>query len=336
MRSRLETKRARRKICWSRVFIVLFVLLAMMAACAGAAFYAYLNLFDNSTASRAAVATSGGAGKIPADAFSKRINILLLGIDDGDSDVPGGGPTRSDTVIVASINPEDGTVNLLSIPRDTRVAIPGRKGYDKITHAHAYGGAALAVRTVEDFLQIPIQYYVEMDWQGFIQVVDILGGVDLYVEQDMNYEDPYADLSIHLRRGYQHLNGQEAGQYVRYRHDELGDIGRVQRQQKFLKALDEQMFSLGTIWKLPALTSTLKQYVATDMSTITMLKVANTLKGFTDNSLRAELLPGTFATIDGLSYWVPDKDQTRQLVETMFTSAGSNVSGTIPGATRTN
>jgi len=336
MRSRLETKRARRKVRWSRVFIVLFVLFALVAAFAGAAFYAYLNLFDTPTAPRTAVATPGNAGKAPADTLSKRINILLLGVDDGDSDVPGGGPTRSDTVIVASINPQDGTVNLLSIPRDTRVAIPGRKGYDKITHAHAYGGAALAVRTVEDFLQIPIQYYVEMDWQGFIKAVDILGGVDLYVEHDMNYDDPYADLSIHLKKGYQHLGGQEAGQYVRYRHDELGDIGRVQRQQKFLKALDEQMFSLGTILKLPALTSTLKQYVKTDMSTITMLKMANTLKGFKDGSLHAELLPGNFATIDGLSYWVPDKDQTKQLVETMFTSSGSNVSGAIPGANRTN
>ncbi len=331
MRSRLETTRARRKIRWGRVILVLAVLAAFVATAAGAAFYVYLNMFDT------AVARGGGpaaGGKTAGEALNQRINVLILGIDYGDNDTPGA-PKRSDTMIVVSVDPKSGSVNTLSIPRDTRVAIPGRSGYDKVAHAYAYGGPQLSVRTVEDFLGIGINYYVTMDWQGFINIVDILGGVDLYVEQTMNYDDPYGNLSIHLKKGYQHLDGEKAGQYVRFRHDELGDIGRVQRQQRFLKAMTDEMFQVGTLFKLPALTASLRQYVATDMPPLMMLRVANTLKGFKDGGLKAEMLPGKFATIDGLSYWVPDKEGTKGLVRDLFSSGGAQVSGAAP-ATRNN
>lgn len=333
MRSRIEKRTVRRKIRWMRLFLVLFVFFIMITAITGAAAYAYFTFFGTAPA-------SGGttAGK-PAETINKRINILILGLDDGDVD-QSSAPKRSDTIIVASINPQDGTINLLSIPRDTRLAIPGHKGMDKVTHAHAYGGAQLTKRAVEDFLNIPIDYYIEAEWQGFMKAVDILGGVDLYVERDMNYDDPYANLSIHLTKGYQHLDGEKAGEYVRFRHDELGDIGRVQRQQRFLKALSEEMFQFGTIFKLPALTSTLRQYVATDMSPFTMLKLANTVKGFSEKGVHTEMLPGKFATIEGLSYWVPDQDQSKKLVDSLFvTAADEKVTGSAPvqpAKTRTN
>ncbi len=333
MRSRLEaTRTRRRKIRWGRVILVLAFLAALVATSAGTAFYVYLNMVDT-TAARGGGSQAAG-GKAADAALGQRVNVLILGIDDGDSDAAGAAK-RSDTMIVASVDPQDGAVNMLSIPRDTRVAIPGRSGYDKITHAYAYGGPQLAVRTVEDFLGIRINYYVTMDWQGFINIVDILGGVDLYVEQNMNYDDPYGGLSIHLKKGYQHLDGEKAGQYVRFRHDELGDIGRVQRQQRFLKAMTDEMFQVGTLFKLPALTASLRQYVSTDMPPLMTLRLANTLTGFKDGGLRAELLPGNFATIDGLSYWVPDKEGTKALVRDLFSSGGAQVSGMVP-ATRGN
>jgi LCP family protein required for cell wall assembly len=332
MRSRLEERRVRRKVRWTRVFLVLIVLIVLVTAMAGVAMYAYVNLFDANP-----VAT--GAAPVPKaadDSINKRINILLLGIDDGDEEYSEA-PKRSDTMMVISVDPDNKTMSLLSIPRDTRVVIPGHKGYDKITHAYAYGGPTLSVQTVQDFLNIPIQYYVVADWKGFIKMVDILGGVDLYVERDMKYDDPYANLSIDLTKGYQHLDGEKAGEYVRYRHDELGDIGRVQRQQRFLKALNDEMFQVGTIFKLPSLMSTLNQYLSTNMSTMTMLKLANTLKGFHQGDIHSEMVPGDFATIDGLSYWVPNTDQTKKLVDSMFSSTGSSkVSGNVPGQNRSN
>jgi LCP family protein required for cell wall assembly len=294
-----------------------------MTSLVGAAMYAFTSVF-------VAPVTSTKATVVPpnkhSDSLNKRINILLLGLDDGDNEIPGS-PRRSDAMMVASINSEDSTIKLLSLPRDTKVNIPSRKGYDKITHAFFYGGSDLATRTVEDFLHITINYYVVIDWQAFIKVIDILGGVDLYVERDMDYEDPYANLRIHLLKGYQHLDGQKSGEYVRFRHDELGDIGRVQRQQRFLKALSDQVFHAGIILKMPALVNTINKYVETDMNLLTMLKLTNTLKSFHSTELQTEMIPGSFATIDGLSYWMPDREQTRLLVEKMLMAETAKVSG---------
>lgn len=329
MRSRRESK-GRRRFRWDRLFVILGLLLMIVVSFAGASMYAYYTALTSKSAPAAVAADTGGTPASAPEVFSKRINILLMGIDDGEADVPGQSSHRTDTLMVVSLNPEDGTMNLLSIPRDTRVNIPGRNGLDKIAHAYSYGGKELAVETVKNFLGIPVNYYLAVNWQAFIKVIDILGGVDLYVENNMNYSDPYANLEIHLQKGYQHLDGEKSGQYIRFRHDELGDIGRVQRQQRFLKALSNEMLQMGTIIKLPAIAATLNQYVETDMNAVAMLKLANSLKSFKTGSLQTEMLPGNFATIDGLSYWVPNQEQTRKLVERMFTAAAQNAGNTNP------
>lgn len=304
----------RKKNNWLKtILIALLIFITGTSLGFAAMYYAYTNLREKpSEVVAAPTATPAAAND------DKRINILLLGVDDGD---PGNAdsPRRSDTMMVASVNTHDGTVRLLSIPRDTRVNIPGH-GSDKITHAFFYGGADLSTQTVEQFLHVSIDHYVVIDWKAFIKVVDILGGVDINVAHDMNYEDPYENLSIHLRKGQQHLNGEGAGEYVRFRHDELGDIGRVQRQQEFLKALTDQMMQAGTIVKLPSLISVVRQYVKTDMDTITLIKLANSLAALKAGALHAEMLPGDFATIDGVSYWAPNMDQVRDLVNKQFLS----------------
>lgn len=319
--------RARYRIRWQRVILVALLFFATVATLTGAMIYLYADHIYTYKSSSTTVTTALKSN----ETLKNRVNILLLGVDDPDPETPNALARRSDTMIVASINPKDGTVNLLSIPRDTRVAIPGHKGQDKITHAYAYGGATLAVQTVETLLGVPINYYTTVDWQGFIKVIDILGGVDLYVEQNMKYEDPYANLVIQLAKGYQHLDGDKAGQYVRFRHDELGDIGRVQRQQRFLKALSQELLQVGTIPKIPSLIATINQYVSTDMTMFTMLKLANTMKTMQNDGFQTEMLPGDFADIDGLSYWVPDKKETNRLVQRLFTdSATATVGYVVP------
>jgi LCP family protein required for cell wall assembly len=314
-----QEKRAHYKVSWLRVLFVLTVVIVALTCAASAAYYA-INKF------LVTPVTAENRQTLPdkpaEDSLDNKINILLLGLDDGDIDNPDL-PNRSDTMIVASIDPKKATVNLLSIPRDTRVNIPGYKGLDKINNAYFFGGSPLAVQTVENFLNIPIQYYVAIKWQGFIKVVDILGGVDLYVEHDMAYEDPYADLSINLHKGYQHLDGHKTGEYVRFRHDELGDIGRVQRQQKFLEALSDQVLQFATIIKIPALVTAINQNIITNMSGYTFVKVANTLRGIT---MSADMLPGNFVTIHDISYWEPDKEQIKQVVDRMFTPRTPTVS----------
>jgi len=307
----------KQKILWKRILFFVFISIVVLASLAGAAVYAFVSKIQT-PASMIPMSQQASIDTVntPADKAYQRINILLIGLDDGDPDTPDS-PRRSDTMMVASIDAENKAVNLLSIPRDSRVIIPGH-GYDKITHAYFYGGSDLAQRTVTDFLHIPIQYYIVIDWQSFIKVVDILGGVNLTVEHDMNYDDPYENLSIHLAKGNQHLNGEKSGEYVRYRHDELGDIGRVERQQHFLQALNSQLLQSGTILKLPALMTTISKYVHTNMNMYDWGKVANLLRDMKATSLHAEMVPGDFATINDISYWSPDTDKTKALVNSIF------------------
>jgi len=323
----------RRKIRWTRLLLLLAILATIFTSlCWGA-----VQVYQHISSLRAVSSTSTVSPTVsptvsrtientkPSEPVSKFTNILLLGVDDGESEKLGG-TQRSDVMMVISINSENGSVNLLSIPRDTRVAIPGHKGTEKINHAFSYGGSELAIRTVEDLLQLHINQFVVINWQAFIKVIDQLGGVDLYVENNMNYEDPYADVAIHLNQGYQHLNGSEVGQYVRFRSDELGDINRVERQQRVVKALADQNLQVGNIFKMIRLISSGDQYVTTDISGFKMFKLVKSLKSFSMNSLEMELLPGKLDTVDGVNYWKHDQEQTQQLVERIVMSDNTTTS----------
>lgn len=248
------------------------------------------------------------------ETLNKRLNVLILGIDDGDNEFKDA-PKRTDVMLLASFDPVKNDVAILSLPRDTRVKIPGNQGLDKINHAYAYGGIPLAKKTVANLLMVPIHHYVLLNWQGFIDVIDIIGGIDYYVENDMDYEDPYADLSIHIEHGFQHMDGKKAGEYIRFRNDEMGDIGRVQRQQRFLKALASEIFSIGNVVKVPTLINSVEKHLQTDMDFLTMVKAANSFKVFGGEKVRAQMLYGDFQTIDGVSYWVTSQDKTEQTLK---------------------
>ena len=162
---------------------------------------------------------------------------------------------------------------------------------------------------------MPIHYYCLADWRGFIDVVNLIGGVDIYVDKDMYYEDPYANLVIDIKHGYQHMDGATAGKYVRFRSDELGDIGRVQRQQKFLKAAAEQMFSVQNVTKISSLLATLDKYIHTDLNTLTMLRAANSFKLFGDDKIRSCMLYGQFDDSSGVSFWDADRKSVNKSLE---------------------
>ena len=292
---------------WARFFFRLFLVLFVAASFAGAAF------MGRNMALYGSVWGPGQSGN--------RINILLVGIDDGEIDNPKNSPHRSDSMLLAGVHKGTGSVSLLSIPRDTRVAIPGHSSADKFGHSFAYGGVELTKATIEDFLKIPVHYFVVADWQGFIRVVDALGGVDLIVDADMNYEDPYANLKIHLKKGYQHLNGQQAGEYVRFRHDEMGDIGRVARQQKFIKALASQAIRPGNLIRLPQIMGILGQSVQTNMTLWSFRDIFLAFPALKNNQIQSDMIPGNFANIGGLSYWAPDREETQKVVERLFIAA---------------
>lgn len=304
--------RTRRRLRWGRVLFLLILVGAVGTGLFWTTVWAY-NTFINPPHAQVAAADDA----IRDDQkLNERINILLLGIDDGDSEAAETEPKRTDAIILLSFDPQNNKVSVLSIPRDTKVILPGHRDPEKINAAYAYGGAVMAKQTVANLLRVPIHYYALANWRGFIDVVNLIGGVDLYVDKDMYYEDPYADLVIDIKHGYQHMDGETAGKYVRFRKDELGDIGRVQRQQKFLKAAAEQMFSVQNVTKISSLLATLDKYVETDLNTLTMLKAANSFKLFGDDKLRSCMLYGNFSDEEGASYWQSSpKDVKKSLDE---------------------
>ena len=237
-----------------------------------------------------------------------KATIMIMGVDERSDDVG-----RSDTLMVATIDPIKNETSLLSIPRDTRVAIP-RYGYDKINAAYAYGGENLTQRTVEDFLGIRIDHYIIINTHAFQKIVDAIGGIDIDVEKRMYYEDPWDDdggLIIDLRPGLQHMDGKTAVTYVRYR-DEDGDIGRVKRQQKFMRAIVDAVTTPAILPRLPSIISSVIDSVKTDLSVRQMLEFIGTLKESQTKGLRTEMVPGRPLYIDEVSYWIPDMAQLRR------------------------
>ncbi|MGI6225529.1 MAG: LCP family protein [Peptococcales bacterium] len=246
---------------------------------------------------------------------NRPINVLIIGTDERDNE-----PSRSDTLILAALFPQEKQVKLLSIPRDTRVNIPGKKGFEKASHAHAYGGADLAVETIEGLLDVNIDYYVKTNFQGFKNIIDILGGVTLNVEKRMYYPEE----DIDLQAGLQTLNGYDALAYVRFRSDGMGDIGRVERQQKFLAALTDHVKSFATITKIPNLIKETTTHVKTDMGAKDILYFATKFMSIDKESIENTTLPGYPDTIDGVSYWVSNAKEVEKVMESMQSADGKS------------
>jgi len=205
---------------------------------------------------------------------SERVNVLLLGGDE--RGLREGEVARSDTMLVASFDPVTKKIHLFSVLRDTRVEIPGYKD-NRANTAITLGGPELAMKTIGNLTGLDVQYYVYVDFQGFIKLVDALGGVDFYVEKDMKWTDN-ADgnkYDIDLKKGQQHLDGDKALQYVRFRHDKLSDFTRTERQREFLKAVAGKLMNGWNLIKLPDILDDVIPYVETNMSANDMLKLAS-------------------------------------------------------------
>lgn len=304
-----QTRRGRHGKKNSRRGFIVLALLLIMAAAAVAGFFFSGSLLDKE---KAAKRPEGRLKKQELLVAKDKAMILIMGVDTREDDIG-----RSDTMMVAAVDPKMKQASLLSVPRDTRVHIDGY-GYEKINAAFLLGGRQLAQRTVEDFLGTPIDHYVMVNNRAFKRVIDAIGGIDIDVEMRMEYEDPWDDdggLVIDLYPGFQHLDGKEAIGYVRYR-DEEGDIGRIARQQKFVRAVMEKITSPAIITDLPGIASVVYDNIETDMSLRQLLELAGAFKEARSQGLKAEMIPGEpyDNPEDGLNYWVPSIYTTREMV----------------------
>lgn len=244
---------------------------------------------------------------MPGDKLLRETNILVMGLDASD------GVHRSDTMIVVHIDPANNTATAVSIPRDTIVDIPGRN-LDKVNHAFAYGGPDLARRTAENFLGIQIPYYISIDMKGLENLIDEVGGVNIDVEKRMYYIDHAQNLFVDLYPGMQKLTGHQALTYLRYRHDG-GDLNRILRQQKFIRALASQLTNKDNLMHSPQLLLKLFSYMDTNFNTRDVIGLALSMRRVYDfGSIRIETIPGTDLMLNGVYYMKPDMENVGRLV----------------------
>lgn len=249
---------------------------------------------------------------------NKRRNILLLGVDsNGEGTDPWEG-TRTDTIILLNVDPRTKSLNALSIPRDSKVFLPDDHGVQKINAAHAIGGIGMTIRTIEETLGVKIDRYIMVHDEAVKEIVDALGGVDIYVEKNLHYNDYSGKLFINLKKGPNHLSGKEVIGYLRFRHDPMGDIGRTQRQQWFLRGMMEALKKPETITKLPEIINVASKYIKTNMSFYELSQYAGFAKHLDMDKIEIAMLPGAPNKKGYISYWILDPEKTQEVVNRLI------------------
>ena len=229
------------------------------------------------------------------------VNVLIVGLDN----VEGG--SRTDAIALAIFDADNPGLRIASIPRDSRVYIPGR-GWDKINHAYVYGGIKLLRETLVNLTGMPIDYFVKVSYKSFPRIVDILGGIDIYVDKRMVYNDYSGKLFINIPAGQQHMNGKTALGYVRFRHDPLGDIGRVKRQQKFIDIMMQKIKSPSIIPRLPAILNEVMDAIDTDLAPLEALKLLQFANSLPPDRIKMFMAPGKSGFSKNVSYWILDNN----------------------------
>jgi LCP family protein required for cell wall assembly len=254
--------------------------------------------------------TEDGEG-IHTDArWGRRVNILVLGRD--------GDAFLTDTMMLFQIDTRARTVKVLSIPRDTRVNYNGSN--IKINSAYGFRGREQSsITAVRNLTGLPIHYYVSMNLDGFVEIIDYFGGVLIDVPRRMYYHDPYQNLLIDLQPGLQRLNGNQAEQFVRYRSGYAQqDIGRIQAQQMFVQELAKQQLTLSNLTRSRDIFAELSKYINTNLSLGNIASLANRLRGMDTSEISTFYVEGTDNMIGGISYWIADEEALQELLNIEF------------------
>lgn len=308
-------------------FKIVVSIVMIFVALAGGSCFAYYKITGNLPFNAGVMTNADDMSFLDAlMGKNMKMNVAVFGVDkDG---------TRTDVNFVVHYDSAQESISLVSVPRDTRVAVcsevedllGGSYGTTKFNAVHAYGGKEhgpeAAILQLEDLLGISIDHYVKIDFTAFREIVDAVDGVDVDVPQDMNWDmSDTGDININLKKGMQHLDGEKAEQLVRFRRYVDGDVGRIQVQQLFLKALMEKVLSTESIVKnLPDYIKVMYKYVKTDISLSDAMKYANYITKIDRNKITMETLPGVGQYIGNVSYFVHDPAATREMVDRVFYS----------------
>ncbi len=317
-----------RQLLWGTAFVST----ALVSATVGAVLTLMAPLPGQPAASTPAASISTLVRQTFGFRVTRPVNILVMGIDrvlDAPEDSPAVFSGRSDTMLLVRVDPLQNTASILSIPRDTQVRIPGL-GVSKINAANEYGGPELAAQVVSRSLDgVPIDRYVRISTDAFRELVDLLGGVEVYVPYPMSYTDNTQKLKIELEPGQQWLNGDQAEQFARFRHDAMGDVGRVQRQQTLIRALKERLLNPTVVTKIPEIIQLMQRYIDTNLTFEEMVALANFGLGLQREDFRMVMLPGRFSTPEEsvASYWILDPEGRDRIMQEYFQVEGIFTTG---------
>jgi len=283
--------------------------LVVLLAVGGYALYTYLSVGSRiSPSEKVAKKVEKVLDKPAAAADARYTYVLLL----GDDRRPGEKRARTDTIMLARLDAQTGKVVMLSIPRDTRAEVPGH-GMTKINHAGAYGGAPLSIATVKKFTGLPVHHYVQIDFEGFDDIVDSLGGVDMFVERPVDYGQ-----GVTIPSGMQHLNGKQALSVVRNRKAYAdGDFARIRTQRAFLSAVARKATSSSQIGRLPGVVNGASNHIETDLSISEIMSLVRAYGAAAAGDLPGYTVPGSPKRIDGISYVVPDTEGATALFDAL-------------------
>jgi len=249
------------------------------------------------------------------EARKEPVNLLVAGVDDEG--------TRADVIMLFNYNPELGRINILSIPRDTRIKVRNRIG--KINALLGMGGETMLVKAIEQITGLPVKYYIVLDFEGFREIIDTLGGVEVDVPMDMVYRDPVQGLYINLKKGRQVLDGRKAEQFVRYRKGnkpgqgyEDGDIGRSRAQQQFVRELISQKLNVKYLSKARDIFLILSKHMKTNIKLSDLIYYLKDLQKIDSDGVMTFTAPGDSKLIKKVWYFICDQDELRSLIDTHF------------------
>lgn len=288
----------KRKKTWIKVTLIVFALLLIGGG--AYAFTVYQTLNKAVETMNEPIDREKSTRRVEEVKFEELqpFSMLLLGVDERENDVG-----RSDTIIVVTVNPNEESIKMLSIPRDTRVDIVGQGTVDKINHAYAFGGVDMSMNTVENFLDIPIDYYMKINMEGFLDIVNAVGGVT--VDNELQFSNAGYDFPV----GEVTLKGEEALAFARMRYDDpRGDFGRQERQRQMIESIIKEGASLSSLWNFDDIFAAIGSNVKTNLTFEQMIDIQQNYKRAT-NDITQDQIAGSGTRIDGIYYYIVPEEE---------------------------
>ncbi|MFC0469078.1 LCP family protein [Halalkalibacter kiskunsagensis] len=295
-----------KKIKWKKILLVTVTMIGVMIVVAGS--YGWNLVTSTFTNIQENIDRKESEKRLASINFDEGdpFSLLLMGIDEPDED-EGDPYRRSDALVVVTVNPSTKSTQMVSIPRDTYTEIVGLGEKDKINHSYAFGGTEMTIRTVENFLDIPIDYFVRVNMEGFEDMVDALGGIEVENDFDFKYR------GTHFEEGTLQLNGADALSYARMRaQDPRGDFGRQERQREILQILIDKGASFSSVTRIEEILTVVEENIRTNLGLGDIWSIQSNYRDAL-HAIEEHVVAGEDGEMDEVYYYLPDEEKVQEL-----------------------